>query len=622
MLSHSRLSAVLLAAVLLLLSLSPASGAVEQPATVEITRALAPDAVDLTPFTSYVEDPKGILSAEDLLRSDDFTPVEGVPNFGFTDSAYWFRVPLSNHSDKDVQRLLEVSYALLQRIDVYLFRDQQLLSHHQSGLSYPGEALEFNYRHPVIPLTLPRDADYTLLLRVKTDSSVQVHLRLWTNQAFAEVAGFEQFIFGLYYGAMLALLAYNLLLTPWLRDSVYVYYVGYLAFFALFQLNINGYAPQFLWPHARDFGLYVLPPLICTAAFLAHRFSIGLLEVEKRLPDQWPAMQILARVMLASAFITALLPYPVAINVAISTVLAMLYYFYLAVLALKAGVTVARYYLLAWTTFLLGAGIYALKSQGLIPSNAITEHMLQVGSVMEVLLLSFAMANRFRKLEEENKRISTEANQNLEVRVEERTRELKNVLEELSVANARLESLNNTDTLTGVNNRAFFESHFEYVWNNTLRANESISIMMIDVDHFKPINDTYGHLIGDEVLISVAQTIKKSLSRNTDQMARYGGEEFVVVLPSTRIEGAAVVAERIRLNVSEVNTSMFGLMDSVTVSIGVASVAPGQTLLSPRELIDQADRALYHAKNTGRNQVATFDAAAGSAEETKRNHAA
>ena len=613
----NRFRVLALSCVLLLLAL-PLGGALPQSNILDISDTKYTNVVDLSPFTVFLEDVDGLLTPEALVSSDDFLPLEGSANFGFTDSVYWFRTSVRNLTAENAHQLLEVSYPLLEHIDAYLFDGKKQIRHMQAGLAYPESAGNFNYRFPVIPLDMEPDSHLTLLLRVKTDSSMQVPLSLWTEKGFAENVSVEQFIFGLYYGAIFALLAYNLLLTPWLRDRVYVYvyYVGYLGFFALFQMIINGYTTQYLWPKAGSVVLHALPSIIFLAAFFAHRFSSGLLEVEKHLPRHWPYMRVLTKVIIVSLIATPFLPYHIKIHMAISTVLAMMYYFYVAILSYRAGVEAARYYLLAWTTFLIGVGIYALKAQGLIPANAITEYTLQVGSVMEALLLSFALASRFKSLKDENERIQSEAKQNLEVRVEERTKELKDVLDELSVANARLESLNNTDALTGVNNRAFFESHFDYVWNNTARANEHISIMMIDVDHFKSINDTYGHLIGDEVLVAVAQTIQKSLSRNTDQMARYGGEEFVVVLPSTRSDGAGIVAERIRAAVAEVNTSMFGLMDNVTVSIGVTTVSPTYSDLSPRELINQADRALYHAKHTGRNRVAIFDPDWGDEENT------
>ncbi|BCO08964.1 hypothetical protein GF1_13400 [Desulfolithobacter dissulfuricans] len=162
------------------------------------------------------------------------------------------------------------------------------------------------------------------------------------------------------------------------------------------------------------------------------------------------------------------------------------------------------------------------------------------------------------------------------------------------------------DPLTLLPNRRSLFEHLSIEYRNCQRYNQPLSIIMFDIDNFKTYNDTYGHVKGDECLKKVAQTIKESLKRPGDFCARYGGEEFVVLLPDTSLEGALHVAERIRLNVKNLEIPhKKSPTQSVTLSLGVATT-DGNTAISQDELIKCADIALYQAKQRGKDQVQAY----------------
>ncbi|MDM8522245.1 PleD family two-component system response regulator [Desulfococcaceae bacterium HSG8] len=167
-----------------------------------------------------------------------------------------------------------------------------------------------------------------------------------------------------------------------------------------------------------------------------------------------------------------------------------------------------------------------------------------------------------------------------------------------------LESLAAIDGLTDIPNRRRFDEVFEKEWGRAVRASESLSLIMIDIDFFKKFNDNYGHAAGDECLRSVAQAMVNTLQRSADFVARYGGEEFVVILPETEIEGAVHIAEKIRLNIEKLKISHAEnqVADHVTLSLGAASIIPKRNT-SSLILIEAADKCLYEAKEGGRNQV-------------------
>ena len=164
-------------------------------------------------------------------------------------------------------------------------------------------------------------------------------------------------------------------------------------------------------------------------------------------------------------------------------------------------------------------------------------------------------------------------------------------------AEDKLEELATTDSLTGLKNRRKFDSEIDMEWRRAARSETPVAVLMIDADHFKAYNDTYGHQAGDQVLVGIAICISDSVRRSGDCPARYGGEEFAVLLPGLSAVEAFTVAEIIRLKVEQ-----WAEDPSVTtVSIGVASMTPAG-LLSWSDLIEAADKALYAAKANGRNQ--------------------
>ncbi|WP_446742578.1 GGDEF domain-containing protein [Silvibacterium acidisoli] len=171
----------------------------------------------------------------------------------------------------------------------------------------------------------------------------------------------------------------------------------------------------------------------------------------------------------------------------------------------------------------------------------------------------------------------------------------------LSRANRQLEALSLTDGLTGVANRRCFDRMLQLEWSRAFRLAQPLSLLLIDIDFFKSLNDRYGHLQGDSCLVSVAQALSQSLGRSGDMLARYGGEEFAAILADTDHQGAEAVAMRMREAVHAlkiVNETTLG--DYVTVSMGMTTGVPGEST-SASLLVDTADHALYTAKRNGRD---------------------
>jgi diguanylate cyclase (GGDEF)-like protein len=189
-------------------------------------------------------------------------------------------------------------------------------------------------------------------------------------------------------------------------------------------------------------------------------------------------------------------------------------------------------------------------------------------------------------------------------RRKEREKELMEVTRRLEEVIQSLQLISTMDALTGIPNRRLFDETISREWRRCLRDNAPLSIVMVDLDHFKDYNDHYGHVAGDEALKYVAEGIAAAVKRPGDLVARYGGEEFCAILPGTPAGGAAFVAEVMRHNVIKlgINNEKSPVANHVTISCGVATMIPKRELRTSF-LVAAADEALYEAKRKGRNQT-------------------
>ena len=593
---------LLLSLLLLLAGMGAASAALDR---VGISPGLSN--LDLSPHVGYFVDPDGRADASSMFQAAGQGRFQPLPNgnatFGFRDGAYWFHARLFNQGNSEERWLLVLQYSLLDNVDVYMRYPDGRVDHLASGDLLPFSARAIRYRQPNFWVDLPQRTEVELLVRAQSKSSMQAPLHLYTFGAFAEMERDAQIGIGLYDGILLALFFYNLVLWLSLRDSSHFWYMCHLAGFGLVLFCLNGLAFEYLWPSSPWLANHAIPLSMAFSQMAMHQFARLFLELKERWPlgDKISLAFIwcYAAIGLASLWIDYRVSVQLGTYGVFPGVLAVLYQTFRAI---RRGYRPAQLFLAAWTMLLLGTAMYASVSFGALPKNFVTEYGIQIGSAMEMILLSFALAYRYANLRSENELIVREANEQLERNVSRRTAELSAALEQLADANSRLRESNRRDVLTGMFNRRHFREVFEQMLHHAVETRQPISLLLIDLDHFKRVNDDFGHLAGDECLRMLARNLNECLAQESAVVARYGGEEFVVLLPGATAARARDIAERVRHHISSLPVRYSGAEITMTASIGVFSVPIGASTHAD-EVLHQADDALYAAKNAGRNRV-------------------
>jgi two-component system, cell cycle response regulator len=244
----------------------------------------------------------------------------------------------------------------------------------------------------------------------------------------------------------------------------------------------------------------------------------------------------------------------------------------------------------------LEAGVYDYLCK---PFESIDDVMAKIARALDKRRILLENRRLIAYLTQANTQIDA-MNRDLERQVAERTRQL-------SEANARLEQLSLTDDVTGLYNQRFLFQRLDEEYRRARRYREDLAILMIDVDHFKEVNDNHDHLFGSRALAHLGDVLRDG-TRKIDYVVRYGGDEFVVLLPHTKLADAVVVGERLRAAVEVSDTGEESQPCRLTISMGVAALKESQAQ-DARGLLQAADRALYLAKTSGRNRIAVMDGA-------------
>lgn len=520
----------------------------------------------------YLQETHGPLSlseAIDAYEADRFVPGwSDALNFGINAKPVWVHLKVINWTPKPLRRRLSIETPWLDTVDVYLLQrgaivNRHFMGDHQAFSGRPLDSRHFAFDHDF------STGDTEIFIRIATPDPMVVPIYLLTPRQAVDRERLHHYTYGFLYGYLAALLAYNLMLYAGLRQPRYIWYSVYLLMFLVMNLAYTGHAFQWLWPRATLWAQWANPILIVLYGISGLVFAQSFLNTRERFPRTHKAVRtyiVLATTLLSLAVISdqRILALLVAFTFVFLFTIIMLA---LGILAVRAGQRPARYFLTAAFTAMVGAASTALSTWGFIPFNTWTFRAVEMGILIDATLLALALTYQIRMGQE---------------------------------LRLRAEHLAAMDPLTGLNNRRSFYGKVLPIWSGAIRHEHALSVVLVDIDRFKNINDTYGHAFGDEVLV-VASRVLTDAIRGQDVVARWGGEEFILVLPETDVDAATSLAERLRAGIQDLRLRKVGHEVELTASFGVAQRQPQHKTLE--SLIATADKNLYLSKAEGRNRV-------------------
>lgn len=591
--------------------------------TVSINSAF--EQINLGTFVQLLPESSQPLSIEEVLNTANNqwqTSSTAVPSFGFTPVVYWLRVSLHNTSPHSQSLLLALENPSLDHIEFYQISQQQLIAKLVTGDTYAFNQRARQHRHFLFPVSLNGKEHSDIYLRVRSTSAMQLPIKLYDPAWHLADDQMHLLIQGAFYGLLFAALLYNAIMYVASRHSIYITYILYMLGFSLAHLALSGFGYQYLWSPWPRVNQCALPFWVGFAAIFASILANQLFNFKEHFPLWHKGFVRLSVCGLALLTVSIFVPNLLALQMTVGLTLTIC----ISLVAIS-GILWRKYYQkdafifnLAWLLLLIGIVLFALNRFALISNGPVIESAVQLGAALQIVFLSYLMAQRItkdykRRYEAEydarannlkNFQLERQHAQALELAVQEKTSALHDALLQVSKLNLDLARISITDALTGLHNRRHFDSLLATELKRAARDKHPISLILLDADHFKRVNDSYGHAVGDECLQQLAHIITSALRKPSDYAFRYGGEELAILLTNTDIEGALVVAEKVRITLEATSLKIGAQVLHLTASLGVKSLYPSQNTQTA-ELFEPADQALYNAKSKGRNCVVAAD---------------
>ncbi|MGK5094822.1 7TM diverse intracellular signaling domain-containing protein [Deltaproteobacteria bacterium TL4] len=359
----------------------------------------------LGPYLDLLEDPEGNKTIETISHagpSSSFVPSQSnEPNVGYSSSTFWIRLTIKNPLPVKKQFVLEIGPPYLDYLTLYIPQQQTYLKK-KTGALLPYNTREIPHRLFLFPVEISANQSLTYYFSIKSQSTISIEANLRSTVNLIEHVRYEQYLFGVYYGTMLIMLFYNLLLYGAILDKSYLYYVLYLGFFISYQLSAHGFANEFLWPDSPEFSKYNL--IFSTVGFIysIFLFARNFLNTPQNTPtlDQW---LIRVLVLVSLWFVTTFfMPYATTARTgAIISAISLFLLLWIGLKCLWLQVPSAKYFMLAWSTLIAGIVLVLLGMMGVLPGHFIVKHSYQIGSVLEMMLLSLGLAARINHLKRE-----------------------------------------------------------------------------------------------------------------------------------------------------------------------------------------------------------------------------
>ncbi len=429
--------------VALFLAYAAVAAAAEGPIQLEA----AGQTVLVDQSAAWLKDSSGSLTIEGAYaRRAEFKKSQNSSlNFGLSTVPFWLYFEVENPSPLPRQWVYEASDTVMDYVDIYVRRPDGGWEHKRAGDRVLPAAKELDPRKPSFLFAAPPVTRQEVFVQYRMEpvGAQNLTAHIYSPDRFEQGSRTEMYFYGIFYGALIIMFLYNFFIWLSVRDISYLYYVAYQLVVGLFWLGMNGFGITYVWPEFQELGRHITVPLVGLSLVTANLFMQSFLRTREHHPG-FHRFSHLVHALGAANILLWLLGWPLyAIPLAYFSTLTVLVFLVGGVLAMRKGYGPARYYTLAWTMFIGGTCVYALKDMGVLPYNAFTNWSAQGGGLVEMALLSFALADRIKTLndektaaEQEVQTALTRAKEELARKVAERTGELQRQMERAEQATA------------------------------------------------------------------------------------------------------------------------------------------------------------------------------------------
>jgi len=518
---------------------------------------------------SYYYDTTRTLDINDISKLDFNQTISNKFSLGYLKGNSWIKLTLVNNSKRE-DFLLNFNEVWIYTLNLYTFENKEIIKS-ENGLHVLLKDKEIKDTAPTFNIHINKGESKTFYIELNAHMATVGKFTLYLDtNSYSENKTISTGLCMFYLGGSFIVVLLNLFLFFTLRERIYAYYSLYVLTFSIHMMSLAGIL-EHIYPSTYYELLFISPLSI----FILILFSQEILETSKYTPSLHKVLAIFSTIFPILA-VLIFLDSKIWYELYNSTLpLVSFLILFIAIRSWKKGSRDAGYYIIFMLVYIISLFILAFMALGMIEYNNFTRYAFIYASFFEISFFALVLANRFHKNRQEK--------QIVEVALED-TKEIAN-----------------HDGLTHLYNRHYLESYSSDYFNEKRNTHQNTSVIMLDIDKFKVVNDTYGHGVGDIILINVAN-IFTNLTRESDVVARYGGEEFIIILPNTSMQNAQTIAEKIRINVEKMKTKYEDDKElSVTISLGISLLRADD--ISMKSVITRADKALYESKATGRNKV-------------------
>lgn len=544
------------------------------------------------------------------LFGENFIPVKSKSvSAGYTSDVIWMRFSLKNNSDKVFHGKLEIPMSWVNKLDVYMKTDETL-SVKKLGADLALEKIDIDSKSFFVQIIIQPSTSSTIYLKAEGTNAITLTPRLYSQKNATEHLTYVAMFNGLLVGVILIIFLYNLKIYFVLKDENYLYYMLYIMSLLFFMDAYYGYNLQVFLINTPIFKESISSAIVAFSLYVSLLFTRGFLQSTKNFPKSDTYLSVIMYAFAVLCIFSLIIDNNLLIVYA--TILLIVIYslamIYISIVSLIKKVSGSGYILLASLLSAVSLLLSSAVAMGFVYSNDYIHNFYGIAIIFNILLLSFALVSRTEDIQIQNESVIKKEHEMVNklglskdelIRLNEKLKRKLDIRDkQLLEKEMEFEQFSIKDNVTGLYNRVKLEELLSKELHRSKRYNHEFSLIIINIDSMKIINDSHGYEVGNSVIKEMSDLLLNHI-RYIDTVGRWSDDDYLVICPETNIEHAVLAAQHLQ---KLVESNKFFFVGGVTVSLGVTVSHEEDT---EKYIVDRVYEALAKAKENGKNRVET-----------------